>query len=218
MSNRIFSILTMMLSLTLIISTVETYKYPVVPDKLKCFHFEDNKYYIGNWEVYQKDDCTDFMESSNEMIFVTSMHEDISCDSYVPHKKREQKKKTLKEKYNLTLVEIEQLKQLAMAEAGNQGPYGIGLVMLCILNRIESDDFPNSFSEVIYQPYQFTPIMEGTWYNLPYNEDCEIALKMVSNGKIKTDATYFKSVYNQGTWHESNLTYLYTYKDHEFYK
>lgn len=207
----------MMLSLSLIILAVETYKYPVVPDKSRCIHLADNKRYIGNWEVYQK--CyVDIMEPINERIVATPIHSDTICEKYISHKPKKQKKKSVKEKYDLTSADIEQLKQLAMAEAGNQGPYGIGLVMLCILNRIESEDFPNDFSEVIYQPYQFTPIMEGTWYNIPYNEDCEIAFRMISNGKIKTDATYFKTVYNQGTWHESNLTYLYTYKDHEFYK
>lgn len=41
-------------------------------------------------------------------------------------------------------------------EAGNQDMYGKQLVVDTILNRVESDSFPNSISEVIDQRGQFT--------------------------------------------------------------
>ena len=38
------------------------------------------------------------------------------------------------------------VKTIAMAEAGNQGPDGMWLVMSVVMNRVESEDFPDTIS------------------------------------------------------------------------
>ena len=40
--------------------------------------------------------------------------------------------------------DTEALQRIAMAEAGNQGPDGMWMVMSVVLNRVESEDFPNT--------------------------------------------------------------------------
>ena len=50
----------------------------------------------------------------------------------------------------------ELLQKIAVSEAGNQGPDGMWLVMCVVMNRVESEDFPDTISEVINQKGQFT--------------------------------------------------------------
>jgi spore germination cell wall hydrolase CwlJ-like protein len=47
------------------------------------------------------------------------------------------------------------------AEAENQCEAGQQAVGIIIMNRVNSDKFPNSIEEVLYQKGQFTPISNG---------------------------------------------------------
>ena len=61
----------------------------------------------------------------------------------------------------IRLGELELLAQLVEAEAGNQCFEGKVLVAEVILNRVESPDFPDSISEVIFQDGQFSVARNG---------------------------------------------------------
>ena len=61
----------------------------------------------------------------------------------------------------IRLGELELLALLVEAEAGNQPFEGKCLVVDCVLNRVESDNFPDSISEVIYQEGQFSVVKNG---------------------------------------------------------
>lgn len=56
---------------------------------------------------------------------------------------------------------LELLAQLVEAEAGNQDQVGKRLVVDVVLNRVDSPNFPNTISEVIYQPNQFSCVKDG---------------------------------------------------------
>jgi len=49
------------------------------------------------------------------------------------------------------------------AEAGNQCTGGMQAVGIVVMNRVESDVFPNSVHDVIYQKSQFSPTMNGMY-------------------------------------------------------
>lgn len=107
--------------------------------------------------------------------------------------------------------------KIAMAEAGNQDAEGKALVMLVVLNRVWVDEFPNSIEEVIYQPRQFSPVLEGTFEGVEPDEDCWDALEMVMSGWDESQgALYFESK-SDSTWHEQNLKFLFKHGDHYFY-
>lgn len=107
--------------------------------------------------------------------------------------------------------------KIAMAEAGNQDTEGKALVMLVVLNRVWVDEFPNSIEDVIYQPRQFSPVLEGTFDSVEPDEDCWDALGMVMSGWDESQgALYFESKSNS-TWHEDNLKFLFKHQDHYFY-
>ena len=63
----------------------------------------------------------------------------------------------------VTKEEIDLMAAIAEAEAGNQGLMGKRLVVDVILNRVESDYFPDAIEKVIYQQNQFTSISDGNF-------------------------------------------------------
>ena len=69
----------------------------------------------------------------------------------------------------IRLGELELLAQLVEAEAGNQDFEGKCLVVDVILNRVESDEFPNTISEVIFQEGQFSVVENGAFEEAAWN-------------------------------------------------
>ncbi len=69
----------------------------------------------------------------------------------------------------IRLGDMELLAQLVEAEAGNQDFEGKCLVVDCILNRVESPDFPNTIPEVIFQEGQFSVIKNGAFDKAAWN-------------------------------------------------
>lgn len=78
------------------------------------------------------------------------------------------------------LGELELLAQLVEAEAGNQDFEGKCLVVDVVLNRVESPDFPNTISEVIFQDGQFSVITNGAFDKAAWNmQESDYAAVMV---------------------------------------
>ena len=109
--------------------------------------------------------------------------------------------------------------KLAFAEAGNQDVDGKALVMLVVLNRVESDKFPDSISEVIFARNQFSVTTNGMYDNAPTDDPgCLEALDLVMQGyDISQGATYFESYKSYDSWHYKNLNFLFEHGDHWFY-
>lgn len=61
----------------------------------------------------------------------------------------------------LTEEEIDLIALVTMAEAEGESECGKRLVIDTILNRLDSEHFPNTISEVIYQPNQFSCMWNG---------------------------------------------------------
>lgn len=69
----------------------------------------------------------------------------------------------------IRLGEMEELAQLIQAEAGNQDFYGKVLVACVVLNRVESDSFPDNIHDVIFQKSQFSVTKNGAWEKAAWN-------------------------------------------------
>lgn len=57
----------------------------------------------------------------------------------------------------ITEEEIDMLASITYLEAGNQSMAGKRAVVEAVLNRVMSDEFPDTIEEVLYQKGQFTP-------------------------------------------------------------
>ena len=62
--------------------------------------------------------------------------------------------------------DLDMLAALIECEAGNQTYYGMLCVGAVVMNRINSSSFPNTLYDVLYQPYQFTPVTVSNRFSL----------------------------------------------------
>lgn len=117
------------------------------------------------------------------------------------------------------------LAKIAMAEAEGESIYTKVLVILTVLNRVESKRFPNTVEDVIFQNrnnvYQFSPVIPGGryWTTEPSNE-CWEAVEMVNEmvNDVSEGALYFESCVNPDNWHSRNLEFLFESDGMRFYK
>lgn len=112
------------------------------------------------------------------------------------------------------------LAKIAMAEAEGCNTRTKTLIIMCVLNRVWSDEFPDTIEEVIFQENQFSPIDNGRWDRVEPNEDCWEAVKIVMEAKYDYSggATYFESCDDEDNWHSRNLEFLYESEGIRFYK
>lgn len=112
----------------------------------------------------------------------------------------------------IELGEKELLAQLIEAEAGNQDKHGKALVADVVLNRVDSDLFPNSIEEVIYQKGQFGVMTDGAFDKAGYNisqESFQVAAEEYDK-EVRINETI---LYFNNTPHRKNM---WKYGDHWF--
>lgn len=115
--------------------------------------------------------------------------------------------------YKLTDAEIDLLAKVVRAESGNQDSKGKRLVVDVILNRVDSDKFPNTVKEVIYAKNQFSTVTDGSLLKAAYtvdNTDYE-AVYSELNTRIDTEIMFFTA----GRYNYSGVS-AYKYGDHYF--
>ncbi len=112
--------------------------------------------------------------------------------------------------------EAQMLMRIAQAEAGNQGKEGMEQVMAVVLNRVASDDFPDSIQEVIFQPHQFQPISDGRYYKVDLSPEVHEALAYVEGGYPLDDQIVAFEITSSKSL-DRYFTYAYTVGDHNFY-
>ena len=112
------------------------------------------------------------------------------------------------------------LAKIAMAEAEGCNIQTKTLIIMCVLNRVWSDEFPDTIEEVIFQENQFSPIDNGRRDRVEPNEDCYEAVKIVMEAKYDYSggATYFENCADEDNWHSRNLEFLYESEGIRFYK
>lgn len=91
------------------------------------------------------------------------------------------------------IKEIEVIAQLVMAEAGTQDLTGKRYVVDVVLNRVDSNEFPNTVEEVIFQDNQFSVIKNGAFDKAIsiITEDCYKAVKLEYDERLNYDILYF---------------------------
>lgn len=116
----------------------------------------------------------------------------------------------------LTEEEAEVLMTVAQAEAGNQGEEGMRLVMSVIINRQESEAFPDSIKEVAFQDNQFTTVQNGAIISVEPSNECITALEMIEAGFVAPEIIAFETVKSNSL--DRYFVEAFRFKDHIFYK
>jgi N-acetylmuramoyl-L-alanine amidase len=115
------------------------------------------------------------------------------------------------------------LSRIIEAEAGAEPYNGKVAVGNVILNRVSSNEFPDTIKTVIFEYYQgipqFSPVAEGTIYNAPSQESIQAAKDALNGIRPAGNATYFFNPDKaEGRWIVKNKIYVMRIGHHVFYK
>ena len=113
------------------------------------------------------------------------------------------------------------LSRIICAESGAEPMEGQVSVGAVVLNRMRSEEFPNTIPAVIFDRnngVQFEPVENATVYNTPTPKSVEAAKRTLDGENPIGDALYFYApALSQGVWINANRTYLKTIGCHRFY-
>lgn len=112
------------------------------------------------------------------------------------------------------------LSRIIYAEAGGECFEGMIAVGNVVLNRVESDAFPNNIYDVIFDNrcgIQFSPAYSGGIYNTP-SEDAIKAAKLALDGvNVVGDSLYFNPSSRTSSWASRNREFTVQIGNHNFY-
>ncbi|MFW6016212.1 MAG: cell wall hydrolase [bacterium] len=122
--------------------------------------------------------------------------------------------------------DYEALLKIVEAEATQEDIKGKILVANVILNRVESDNFPNNIYDVIHDKVggtQFSPISDGRYYTVEITDSTRLAVEKALKGEDYSEGALFfvaRAMASNGavSWFDKNLTKIKQYGVHEFYK
>ena len=129
--------------------------------------------------------------------------------------------------YDITEEEVDILQRIVEAEAGGEDEEGKLLVANVVLNRVNSDKFPDTVKEVVLQRServtQFSPVASGRIWRVEVSDETISAVERALNGEdISEGALFFaarrRANQDKMRWFDTSLTYLFRHGGHEFFK
>ncbi len=130
-------------------------------------------------------------------------------------------------KYQLSDKDHDALLRIVEAEAGGEDQNGKLLVANVVLNRVNSEIFPDTVLEVVMQREQgiaqFSPTVDGRYQSVKISDDTQKAVERALYGEdISQGALYFcareKADSDNLQWFDRKLTRLFAYGNHEFFQ
>ena len=117
--------------------------------------------------------------------------------------------------------EIYWLSKIIHAESRGEPMKGKIAVGNVVLNRVESNEFPNTVYGVIFDKkygVQFSPILDGSIHQTPLGDSVVAAKRALSGETEAEDCLYFLNPRTAtSSWIINNRTYLKTIANHDFY-
>ena len=95
--------------------------------------------------------------------------------------------------YSLTEEEINLIAQVTMAEAEGEPEEGKRLVIDTILNRVDGKYWPNTVTEVIYQPSQFSCMWDGRFDRCYVMDDIVELVKEELISRYNSECVFFRT-------------------------
>ena len=161
-------------------------------------------------------------EEIQTVIKETEQKEDLPVNGIVSECEQETVER---ETVELTFEEAQLLMKIAQAEAGNQGPDGMWLVMSVVLNRVRDESFPNSITDVVYQKartkkgntvHQFSSVADKRIEEQTVlSKEAHEALARIESGDVAAEIIAFEV--KDSTALDKYFKYAFTFRDHRFY-
>ncbi|MBR1757637.1 MAG: cell wall hydrolase [Lachnospiraceae bacterium] len=127
---------------------------------------------------------------------------------------------TMKKSHRLHLSQedIEILYQIVQAEAGNQSLKGRIMIVNVIMNRVKCSYFPDTVGGVVFQKYQFSPVLTGGYYKAVPDATTKRAVQAAINGEDYSDGALYFCMHYLARQFSRHLTYVTEEGDHVFFK
>lgn len=118
------------------------------------------------------------------------------------------------------------LQRIVEAEAGTEDIKGRVLVANVIMNRVKSEGFPDTVTDVVWDQSngvaQFSPTLDGRIYDVTVSEETKEAVKQALEGVDYSEGALFfiekKAASKENVqWFEKELKFLFKHGVHEFY-
>ena len=95
--------------------------------------------------------------------------------------------------------EVNLLAHLIFCESNTLGETGMYYTGSVVLNRVNSDDFPDTLYGVIYQKGQYACVKNGAINKTPNDISYEIAEDLLLNGSVLPENVVFQAEFTQGS-------------------
>ncbi|WP_158221452.1 cell wall hydrolase [Terribacillus sp. 7520-G] len=124
------------------------------------------------------------------------------------------------EQKQYTAEEIELLQKLVQAETSGEDYIGKVAVATVVLNRMESDEFPDSIHDVIMQEGQFQPVSSGViWESHPTDETVQAVADALVRRDDMQDIVWFMNPKTATTnWIAETQVQVKQIGNHVFYR
>lgn len=171
-----------------------------------------------NTQIHQNEEFDDPIEESTQ-----AMQQELAQGIAAAEKAKRKKEKEEEKKIHLSEADQAILWRIVEAEATGEDIEGKMLVANVILNRVNSDKFPDTIKKVVFANRQFSPIRDGRYYKVSVTKETKEAVERVLNGEDKSKgAVYFMSRKRANkknvAWFDNYLTKVAEHGTHEFYK
>ena len=168
------------------------------------------------------------LERINEQIVMDAKIKALEAEENARQKALEEERRREEEKKAASRKAVSDddyqvLLRIVQAEAGVCDEKGKILVANVVLNRVKSQEFPDSVRSVVYEPSQFSPVSDGSINSVKVTEETKECVNRALEGEDYSDeALYFMnrrgSRSRAVSWFDSHLTYLFRHQNHEFFK
>lgn len=183
-------------------------------------------------EVQQKQEIQqeskEELERINEQIVMDAKIKALEAEENARQKALEEERRREEEKKAASRKAVSDddyqvLLRIVQAEAGVCDEKGKILVANVVLNRVKSQEFPDSVRSVVYEPSQFSSVSDGSINSVKVTEETKECVNRALEGEDYSDgALYFMnrrgSRSRAVSWFDSHLTYLFRHQNHEFFK
>lgn len=116
--------------------------------------------------------------------------------------------KQLNQNYGFDDYDIYIWAKIVMAESEGESQLCKEYVAQTILNRVLSDEFPNTIEEVVFDGNQFSPTFDGRWERVEPNQDCYDAVSTVINSPEPIINSLYFECCTGDSWHSRNLNLI----------
>lgn len=122
---------------------------------------------------------------------VVNTNEDFTTSEST--KLEEETEEPMNNSINISLDDALLIAKLTVAEAGNESILGKRLVIDTVLNRLDSEYFPNTVQDVIYQKDQYVPAWSGSIDNVIYVDDVFTLVIEELTNRTNSEVLYFRA-------------------------